>query len=40
MRAFLAACVAIIVLAVGGYFGVNAIQKSSTSAYTTEGARM
>jgi hypothetical protein len=39
MRVFLAACLAIIVLAVGGYFSVNVIQRSSGVAYTTEGAR-
>ena len=40
MRVFLAACLAIIVLAVGAYFSVNAIQRPSGVAYTTEGARI
>jgi hypothetical protein len=40
MRVFLAACLAIIVLAVGAYFSLNAIQRSSGVAYTTEGARI
>src|SRR5215813_12216258 len=40
MRAFLAACLAIIILAVGGYFAANAMQRLSGVAYTTEGARI
>jgi hypothetical protein len=40
MRVFLISCVAIIVLAVGGYVGLNAVQKLSGLAYTTEGARI
>jgi hypothetical protein len=40
MRAFLAACAAIIVLAIGGYFSVNSVQRLSGIAYTTEGARI
>jgi hypothetical protein len=40
MRVFLAACLAIVILAVGGYFSVNAMQRLSGAAYTTEGARI
>ena len=40
MRAFLAACVAIVILAVGGYFAASAMQRLSGVAYTTEGARI
>jgi hypothetical protein len=40
MRAFLAACLAIVILAVGGYFAANAMQRLSGVAYTTEGARI
>jgi hypothetical protein len=40
MRAFLIACAAIVILAVGGYVSVNAMQRLSGAAYTTEGARI
>jgi hypothetical protein len=40
MRAFIAACLALIVIGAGGYFGVNAMQQPSGSAYTTDGARI
>lgn len=40
MRVFLTACLAIVILAVGGYFAVNAMQRPSTYAFTTEGARI
>ena len=40
MRVFLAACFAIVILAVGGYFAANAVQRLSGVAYTTEGARI
>jgi hypothetical protein len=40
MRAFLVACLAIVVVAVGGYFFVNAMQESSGLAYATDGARI
>ena len=40
MRAFLAACGAIVILAIVGYFGVNSVQRLSGVAYTTEGARI
>jgi hypothetical protein len=40
MRVFLAACLAIVLLAVGGYFAANAMQRLSGVAYTTEGARI
>jgi hypothetical protein len=39
MRAFLAACLAAIILAVGGYFGASALQRPSGAVYTTDGAR-
>jgi hypothetical protein len=40
MRAFLAACVGIIVIGIAGYFFVNTLQKPSGIAYTTDGARI
>lgn len=40
MRVFLAACLAIVVLAVAGYFATNMMQTPSRVAYTTEGARI
>ena len=40
MRVFLVACLAIVILAVGGYLSVNAMQRLSGVAYTTEGARI
>jgi hypothetical protein len=40
MRAFLAACAAAIVLAVCGVLALGAVQKSSGTAFSTEGARI
>jgi hypothetical protein len=40
MRVFLAACVAIIIIAITAYFTVNVMQRPSGIAYTTEGARI
>jgi hypothetical protein len=40
MRAFLAACLAAVILAAGGYFAASAMQRPSGVAYTTEGARI
>jgi hypothetical protein len=40
MRAFLTACLAIVVIGAGGYFFLNAMQKPSGIAYTTDGARI
>jgi hypothetical protein len=40
MRAFLAACLGIIVIGIAGYFSVNTLQKPSGIAYTTDGARI
>lgn len=40
MRAFLAACLGIIVIAIAGYFSLNTLQKPSGIAYTTDGARI
>jgi hypothetical protein len=40
MRAFLVACLAIVVVGTGGYFFLNAMQEPSGIAYTTGGARI
>ncbi|MGC2777252.1 MAG: hypothetical protein WA418_16620 [Bradyrhizobium sp.] len=40
MRVYLVSCLAAIVLAVGGYFLVNAFQEPTGVFYTTEGARI
>jgi len=40
MRAYLVACLAIVVLGIAGYFGVNSIQEPSGIAYATEAARI
>ena len=40
MRVFLAACLAIVILAVAGYFATSMAQRLSGTAYTTEGARI
>lgn len=40
MRAFIAACLAAIVLAVIGYFSLNALQRASGIAFTTESSRI
>ncbi len=38
MRAFLVACLAVVVIGAGGYFSLNAVQKSTGAAYSTDGA--
>ncbi len=40
MKAFLAACVAIVVIAVGASVVLDRYQKSAESAYMTTGARI
>ncbi len=40
MRVFLAACLAMVILAVAGYFATSMAQRLSGTAYTTEGARI
>ena len=40
MRVFLAACLAVIILALGTYFSLNTMQRSSSIAFATEGARI
>ena len=40
MRAFLVACLAVIVIGAGGYFFLNAMQEPTGVAYTTDGARI
>ena len=40
MRAFIVACLAILVIGAGGYFGVNTMQQSSGVAFATDGARI
>jgi hypothetical protein len=40
MRAFLLACLAIVIIGAGGYFFVNSMQEPSGVAYTTTGARI
>jgi len=40
MRVFLDACLAIVILAVAGYFATSMAQRLSGTAYTTEGARI
>ena len=40
MRAFLLACVAIIVLGAGGYFLLDSMQQPTGFAYTTDGTRI
>jgi hypothetical protein len=40
VRAFLAACLAIIVLGAGAYYGLNTLQEPSGIAYATDGARI
>jgi hypothetical protein len=39
MRVFLIACLATIVLAVGGFYALASVQKPTGAAYVTEGAR-
>lgn len=40
MRVYLAACLALLVVGVGGYFAVNAVQQPSGAAYSTDAARI
>lgn len=40
MRAFLLACLAVVVIGAGSYFAVNVTQEPSGLAYTTEGVRI
>src|SRR5262249_32303340 len=40
MRAFLAACLAIVVIAAGSYFALSTLQQPTGIAYTTDGARI
>jgi hypothetical protein len=40
MRAFLVACLAVVVIGAVGYFSLNSVQKPTGAAYTTEGARI
>jgi hypothetical protein len=40
MGAFIAACLAFIILGAGGYFALNTAQQSSGAAYSTQGARI
>ncbi len=40
MRAFLLACLAIIVIGIGGYFLLDSMQQPTGVAYTTDGARI
>jgi hypothetical protein len=40
MRAFLTACLGIIVIGIAGYFFVNTLQQPSGVAYSTDGARI
>jgi hypothetical protein len=40
MRAFLAACLAIVVIAAGSYFALSTLQQPTGAAYTTDGARI
>ena len=40
MRAFLAACIAAIILAACGVFALGAVQKASGTAFSTEGVRI
>jgi len=40
MRAFLAACLAIVVIGAGSYFALSTLQQPTGVAYTTDGARI
>jgi hypothetical protein len=40
MRAFLVACLAIVVIGAGGYFLLDSMQQPSGVAYATDGARI
>lgn len=39
MRVFLIACLAMVVLAVGGFFALASVQKPTGAVYVTDGAR-
>lgn len=40
MRAFLVACLAIVILGTGAFYALAAVQRTSGAAYTTDGARI
>jgi hypothetical protein len=40
MRAFIVACLAVIVIGVGGLFTLNSFQRPAATAYSTDGARI
>jgi hypothetical protein len=40
VRVYLAACLAIVVICIGGYIALNTIQEPTGIAYATEGARI
>jgi hypothetical protein len=40
MRVFLISCLAVVVLALGAFLSLNAVQKPTGVRYTTEGARI
>jgi len=40
MRAFLAACLAIVIIGAGGYFSLGAMQQPAGVAYSTGGVRI
>ncbi|MGA2892735.1 MAG: hypothetical protein ABSE22_07690 [Xanthobacteraceae bacterium] len=40
MRAFLAACLAIVIIGTGGYFFLDSMQESAGEAFSTDGARI
>ncbi len=40
MKSFIAACAVAVVVAVGGWYALNTVQKSVSVAYTTVGARI
>jgi hypothetical protein len=40
MRAFLVACLAIIIIGAGGFFSLNAVQTPTGVGFTTDGARI
>ena len=40
MRAFLAACLAIVVIGAGSYFALSTVQQPTGVAYTTDSARI
>jgi hypothetical protein len=40
MRVFLISCLAVVVLAVGAFLTLNAVQKPTGTRFTTEGARI